>query len=262
MKTFCRDNITIHAATDFANRTKGGNELAKAGCLPRGMSDFQNIIDFDHPAAALSFRYVNDTTMGGGSSCEIKYFNVENYSRFFGRLSFVRGGGFVSVRCPPLERGVLTGTHGLILLSSASDGRLYKVLLKTQAGDGCDASLWVADFFPSADSEGLWRVTKLPYENFTPIKQNQPWNPGGPLNPKFIVEIGLLQSRWKQDGTEDPGSKEGEFSLNIKNIRGYFASLSPLKSQILRDRSPQRSPLLSECMAFLDPPQDSESEFG
>ena len=52
--------------SQLRERTKA-NQLAKAGCLPRGMSDFQTIIDFGHPAASLSFRYVNDTAMGGGS---------------------------------------------------------------------------------------------------------------------------------------------------------------------------------------------------
>ena len=106
----------------------------------------------------------------------------------------MRGGGFASVRSPLIDRGELTGTHGIVLLSQSSDMQLYKVMVTTVQvrrlfewsrgaecevqGEGCSASLWVADFFPSGDADGLWRVTKLPYEQFTPIHKNQPWNPG------------------------------------------------------------------------------------
>lgn len=262
-----KDSIAIHAAEAVHERTKA-NQIAKAGCLPRGMSDYQTIVDFEHPSAALSFRLLNDTTMGGGSGCELKYFNVEKYSRFFGRLSYVRGGGFASVRSPLIDRGELTGTHGIVLLSQSSDMQLYKVMVTTVQGEGCSASLWVADFFPSGDADGLWRVTKLPYEQFTPIHKNQPWNPGGDkarsvLNPSLIETVGIAITRWRQDGTDNPHCKEGTFTMNIKNIRAYFSSLSVMTSPVLRDASPQRSPLLTECMSYLDPPvvvDDAASE--
>ena len=41
-------------------------------------------------------------------------------------------------------------------------------------------------------------------------------------------------SRWKQDGTPNGLVQEGPFSLDVKNIRGYFTSLSPVVSEELR----------------------------
>jgi len=254
-----KDNISIHAGEDV-NVNSSKCPLAKTGCMPRGMSDYRSIIDFDHPAAAISFRVLNDTMMGGASGCEIKYMSDEALTRFFGRVSYDRGGGFASVRSPPLPEGILDGTHGLTLLTSSMDGLLYKLTLKTRAGIGVSAALWHRDFFPSADRGGLWRVTKLPYDTFTPISKHQPCSPGGSLQPALIEEVGFMMSRFKQDGTANAHCEEDKFSMNIKSIRAYFTSLRPIQNTVLRDASPQRSPLLAECMASLTTRPSTDQE--
>jgi len=65
----------------------------------------------------------------------------------------------------------LIGTHGLLMLASSTDGNQYKVILKTRSGGMADASIWHADFFPSKDIGGTWRIARLPYENFTAISK-------------------------------------------------------------------------------------------
>jgi len=256
-----KDNISIHAGEDL-HAISQACPLAKAGCMPRGLCELRSLIDFQNPSAAISHRVLNDTTMGGGSGCEIKYMADDAQSRFFGKLSYARNGGFCSVRSPPLPDGICHGTDGLLLMASSTDGQLYKVTLKTRAGVGVSASLWHVDFFPSADRAGLWRLNKLPFASFSPISKHQPWDPGGALNPSLIEEIGFMISRWKQDGTPNGLVQEGPFSLDVKNIRGYFTSLSPVVSEELRATSPRQSPLLAECLASLYPqPEQEDVEF-
>lgn len=218
--------------------------------MPRGVGEIRTLFDFDKPMAALSFRTVNDTVMGGGSSCEIKYVSRLKCSQFFGRVNFVRGGGWASVRSAKMA-AELIGTHGLLMLASSTDGNQYKVILKTRSGGMADASIWHADFFPSKDIGGTWRIARLPYENFTAISKGQPVDAGGPLQPEYITEMGFMISRTAQDGDANSHIKEGVFNMSIKWIRGYFASLRPSVSTLLPvpksplaspTGSPQRSP--------------------
>ena len=193
--------------------------------------------------AALSFRTVNDTIRGGGSQCEIKYLPTQKCTNFFGRTSFVRGGGWASVRSPRMN-GELLGTHGMLVLSSSTDCNKYKIVCKTKACRNTEACLWHTDFYPSTDATGCWRVMKLPYEKFSPILKGMPCDPGGPLHPEAIEVIGMMISNVAQDGS-DSHISEGDFDLKIKWIRGYFASLTLTDSPLLpAPKSPMKDGVL------------------
>jgi len=234
-----KNNISRNAAADV---TKGmaSRPLAKGGCMPRGVGEIRTLFDFDKPMAALSFRAVNDTVHGGGSSCEVKYLPKLKCSQFFGRLNFVRGGGWASVRSAKMD-SELIGTHGVLLLSSSTDGNQYKVVIRTKAWKDTAACLWHCDFHPSKDVGGCWRVTMLRYTQFSAVLRGEPFHAGGPLYPEAVDELGLMISRTAQDGTSSI-VKEGEFDMKIKWIRGFFASLQSTDSPLL---PPPKSPLAS-----------------
>jgi len=151
----------------------------------------------------------------------------------------------------------LVGTHGILLLSASTDGNMFKVVLKTRACEETSASLWHADFLPSKDVGGCWRVTMLPYARFSPVLKNQPCDPGGALYPEAIEELGLMISRTAQDGSANPHITEGDFELNIKWIRGYFASLRPTESPLL---SPPKSPLAGTRHSLVHQSQKDDEE--
>jgi len=239
--------------------------LAKgAGCMPRGVGEIRTLFDYDKPMCALSFRTVNDTVQGGGSSCEIKYLPKLKCSQFFGRLNYIRGGGWASVRSAKLTGKEMVGTHGLLLLSSSTDGNEYKIVVKTRPCKNTMGSIWHADFMPSKDVGGCWRVVTLPWSNFSPILKGYPHDAGGPLHPEAVEELGLMISRTSQDGSANIHIKEGEFCLRIKWIRGYFASLQQTASPLLvPPQSPLKSPTydaLANTIASLDFGQDEQDE--
>ena len=152
--------------------------------MPRGVGEIRTIFDFDKPMAALSFRTLNDTVNGGGSSCELKYLPTAKCSNFFGKIYSARGGGWASVRSPTVPAQELAGTQGILLLSSSTDCNKYKITIKTRACKTTEASFWHGDFLPSLDSGGCWRVMKIPFSDFGAIKKGRPHNPGGALHPE------------------------------------------------------------------------------
>ena len=178
-----KDNIRRNASVDV-NRYMTTVPLAKGGCMPRGVGEIRTIFDFDKPTAALSFRTVNDTINGGGSSCELKYIPKLKCSNFFGKIFSSRGGGWASVRSPHVPPQELAGTHGMLLLSSSTDCNHYKITIKTVACRTTEAAFWHCDFLPSLDAGGCWRVTKLPFSQFSAVKKGVPHNAGGPLHPE------------------------------------------------------------------------------
>ena len=85
-------------------------------------------IQFETSTEKNSWRAVNDGVMGGRSSGRPTF---ENGRMIFSGETNTTGGGFSSIRIP-IERGSLKGVSGL-MMRIKSDGRTYKILLRTDA---------------------------------------------------------------------------------------------------------------------------------
>mmetsp|Transcript_840 Transcript_840/g.1550 ORF Transcript_840/g.1550 Transcript_840/m.1550 type:complete len:253 (-) Transcript_840:285-1043(-) len=103
---------------------------------------------------------INDTVMGGRSSCSMEFNASKQAAVFSGVLSTANNGGFASVRAGPTNWQT-HGASGLRVLVQG-DGRRYKISAKTN--DAVDSVVYQQDFF--APNGPNWTQIDLPFSNF------------------------------------------------------------------------------------------------
>jgi monofunctional biosynthetic peptidoglycan transglycosylase len=160
------------------------------------------IVDF-HEDGGPEWRPVNDTVMGGESSCSLER-TEEGTGLFTGDLSLENNGGFASVRAV-LGPTDLSAYHGL-RVRVRGDGRRYRLRLRTD--DGFDGVAYQAKFPTEA---GEWTEAELPFSGFGPTFRGRTLPGFAPLDPARITQIAFMVA----DG------QEGSFRLEIDSVRGY-----------------------------------------
>ncbi|KAK3282426.1 hypothetical protein CYMTET_9837 [Cymbomonas tetramitiformis] len=164
---------------------------------------------------AAGFGPVNDSVMGGRSSCTLQIGRDDLGAPmvvFSGELSSAGGGGFASVRTEPRRWGC-EDADGL-LVEARGDGRHYKVNIMAEGVQPGVA--YRMDFV----ANGEWGRIKLPFSRFTPSFRGNiveaPELRGGRM-----VQMAIMVSKLTDKGMPTPDYRVGNFKLEIKSIKAY-----------------------------------------
>ena len=160
------------------------------------------LFDFSDPAAARSWRSIDDVVMGGVSASQFEA--LGDRAVFRGVVSLENNGGFASVRCLPRALG-LAGQRGLEL-DLIGDGHSCKLGLRLD--DDFDGITYQATFTAPAGRRSLVRVD---FAELVPTFRGRRV-PGAPaFESARATQVGLLI-----------GDKQsGPFSLELFAIRAY-----------------------------------------
>ena len=130
----------------------------------------------------------------------------------------VAGGGFASVRCvlPPQISANLGGATGL-LLTCVGDGRNgYKITAKTDSS--MDGVMYQLAFTPSS---GAPQTIKLPLSAFRANFRGRPVPGAPPLRGENIVQLGIMLSRFSDEGGSVTSVPPGGFRLRVETLAAY-----------------------------------------
>lgn len=149
-------------------------------------------ITFDTTESKAGWRAVNDGVMGGRSSGGPRF---DNGDMVFEGVINTNGGGFSSVRLD-VEPGPLSGAAGL-KLRVKSDGRTYKVTLKTDARYR----------FRPISQAGEWADVTVPFSALRASLFGRPVR-GAAFEAADVQEIGIIIA----DG------QDGPFKISVASI--------------------------------------------
>lgn len=157
------------------------------------------LFDFRDPAAAETWRAIDDRVMGGVSRSRLRH-DPAGHAVFEGEVRCERGGGFASVRSPVVHPG-LAGASAC-LLEVRGPGRRFLLNLRDDvAFDGVHHQ---AGFSPAA----VWQTLSLPLSAFCPGFRGRPRPEVGPFDPARLRQIGLMIA----------GGQAGPFALEIRRL--------------------------------------------
>ncbi len=112
------------------------------------------VTDFNTPAEIQKWYAVNDTVMGGESSCNFQM-NDDGYARFSGQVSTANNGGFSSIRYNP---GVFEiGNSKTAMIKLKGDGKNYQFRLKKNQEDYYS---YIYEF----ETTGEWQTVEIPLD--------------------------------------------------------------------------------------------------
>jgi NADH dehydrogenase [ubiquinone] 1 alpha subcomplex assembly factor 1 len=139
---------------------------------------------FDAGTVAAGWQIVNDGVMGGASSSDLQPLAPRGVV-FSGNLAADNGGGFASVRSPPLERA-LAG-HTAFAIHVRGDGQRYRFTARSGSAPG--APLYQCPF---ETTRGAWQHHTLAFGRFVPTFRGRVLEGIGPLLPGKGMVVGFL----------------------------------------------------------------------
>ena len=160
-----------------------------------------DLIRFDIPCSADGWLAIDDRVMGGASASRLRY-DVSGHVAFEGEVSLESGGGFASVRSPPMDLAA-PGAQAYVL-DVLGDGRRYKLNVRTD--DGLDGLSFQASFIPPA---GTWTGIRLPIADFRATFRGRIVPGAPPLDPANVRQIGFVIA----------DKQGGSFTLAVRSIR-------------------------------------------
>lgn len=160
------------------------------------------LFDFSDPAAARSWRSIDDVVMGGVSASQFEA--LGDRAVFRGVVSLENNGGFASVRCLPRTLG-LAGHQGLEL-DLIGDGHACKLGLRLDVD--FDGITYQATFIAPAGRRSLVRIA---FAELVPTFRGRRVPDAPPFDAARATQLGLLI-----------GDKQsGPFLLELFAIRAY-----------------------------------------
>lgn len=154
------------------------------------MGSGQTIFVFREAIDASCWQLFNDGVMGGLSSSSF-HISPGGGAVFSGNVSLDNGGGFASVRSPPIERDF--SSRDSFVLRICGDGHRFKFNVRTELG--FDTPYQCA-FETQA---GEWEECRLPFAIFQPTFRGRALSGVPALNAARIRSIGFLIAD-KQNG--------------------------------------------------------------
>ena len=160
-----------------------------------------DLIRFDIPCSADGWSAIDDRVMGGVSASRLRY-DAGGYVAFEGEVSLESGGGFASVRSPPMDLAA-SGAQAYVL-DVLGDGRRYKLNVRTD--DGFDGLSYQASFIPPAST---WTDMRLPIADFRATYRGRIVTGAPPLDPAIVRQFGFVIA----------DKQAGSFSLAVRSVR-------------------------------------------
>jgi len=167
---------------------------------------------FNFSDRSLAWAAVDDRVMGGSSRSGMVM--SANGATFEGDLVLANG-GFASIRCviPPEVSARLRGATSLLLMC-AGDGRSgYKITVKTDRQ--MDGVMYQLAFTPQS---GAMQTIRLPLSAFRANFRGRPVQGAPPLQGEDIVQIGLMLSRFTDEGGSVNSVPAGGFRLQLGSL--------------------------------------------
>lgn len=159
------------------------------------------LFDFGAGRASSAWEIINDGVMGGVSSSDFSL--LPGFGAVFsGNVSLDNGGGFASVRSPPVDQG-LCGFVSFVL-RVRGDGRRFKFNVRTDSRP--DSPVYQHAF---ATTRGAWQEHRLGFAQFIPSLRGRVLSNAPPMNPARIAALGFLIA----------GQQSGPFRLEIAWIK-------------------------------------------
>ena len=193
---------------------RGGDSRARArGGDTRPRDSSWRVLDFSD--RSMAWGSIDDRVMGGSSRSRMIV--GSDGATFEGDL-VVAGGGFASVRCvlPPSISARLSGASGL-LLTCMGDGRSgYKITAKTDGS--MDGVMYQLAFTPSS---GALQTIKLPLSAFRANFRGRPVQGAPPLRGEDIAQLGIMLSRFTDEGGSVTSVPPGGFRLRVESLAAY-----------------------------------------
>ena len=139
------------------------------------------LFDFSSEVDIRSWRIVNDTVMGGRSSCSFRL-NDAGHGLFEGRVSLENNGGFSSVR--HRFRPVNVQDKSKLVLRLKGDGKRYQIRIK-------DSSRRYYSYITYINTGSDWETFELELNDFYPYYRGYELNRPN-FNHTSIEELSIL----------------------------------------------------------------------
>jgi len=156
---------------------------------------------FDEATSVDGWSAVDDRVMGGVSRSRLRH-DPAGHAVFEGELSLEQGGGFASVRSPPLQPGL--PATAAYLLEVRGDGKRYRLSVRTE--EAFDGVSYQADF---GTTSGAWTLVRLPVSGFGARFRGRSVTGAPPLDPVRVSQLGLMIA----------DRQAGRFALAVRSIR-------------------------------------------
>ncbi|KAJ7000100.1 protein HIGH CHLOROPHYLL FLUORESCENCE PHENOTYPE 173 [Populus alba x Populus x berolinensis] len=136
---------------------------------------------------------------------------------FKGIVSTTNNGGFTSIRTKNFSVPEDLSSYDGLELRLKGDGRRYKLIVRTSRD--WDTVGYTASF---DTTEGQWQSIRLPFSSFVPVFRARTVSDAPPFDPRSIVSLQLMFSKFEYDGKLNPTFVEGPFQLPVSSIRTFI----------------------------------------
>ncbi|XP_075496799.1 protein HIGH CHLOROPHYLL FLUORESCENCE PHENOTYPE 173, chloroplastic [Primulina tabacum] len=136
---------------------------------------------------------------------------------FRGVVSTANNGGFTSIRTRNFSAPEDLSAYDGLELRLKGDGRRYKLIVRTSRD--WDTVGYTAGFDTVNDQ---WQSVRLPFSSLRPIFRARTVPDAPPFDPREIISLQLMFSKFEYDGKLNPTFKEGPFQLPVAAIRAYL----------------------------------------
>ncbi|KAJ7000057.1 protein HIGH CHLOROPHYLL FLUORESCENCE PHENOTYPE 173 [Populus alba x Populus x berolinensis] len=136
---------------------------------------------------------------------------------FKGVVSTTNNGGFTSIRTKNFSVPEDLSSYDGLELRLKGDGRRYKLIVRTSRD--WDTVGYTASF---DTTEGQWQSIRLPFSSFVPVFRARTVSDAPPFDPRSIVSLQLMFSKFEYDGKLNPTFVEGPFQLPVSSIRTFI----------------------------------------
>lgn len=169
------------------------------------------VVDMSRAEEVSRWTAVDDRIMGGSSRSRLRH-SVEGACCSFDGELVVQGGGFASLRRDAFK--LSPKTTALALEGAASDGRLgYKLTLTSRAAP---QGVSYQALLPRLGAEP--QAVTLPLSSFEPSFRGRPVPDAPKLAAADVNSLGLMLSRYGNDGGVKTDIPPGPFQLKISRI--------------------------------------------
>uniref|UniRef100_A0A2P2MDL0 Uncharacterized protein LOC105649701 n=1 Tax=Rhizophora mucronata TaxID=61149 RepID=A0A2P2MDL0_RHIMU len=170
----------------------------------------------------LPWGALDDVVMGGVSQSTFQIDTTggehgEPTGLFKGVVSTANNGGFTSVRTRNFSVPEDLSAYDGLGLYLKGDGRRYKFIVRTS--HDWDTVGYTIGF---DTEEGHWQSICLPFSSLRPIFRARTVLDAPPFDPRNIVSLQLMFSKFEYDGKLNPTFAEGAFQLPVSSIRAYI----------------------------------------
>ncbi|PSS04855.1 Complex I intermediate-associated protein 30 [Actinidia chinensis var. chinensis] len=170
----------------------------------------------------LAWGALDDVVMGGvsESSFQIDPIGGENggpTGMFKGVVSTANNGGFASIRTKNFPKAEDLSAYDGLELRLKGDGRRYKLIVRTSRD-------WDTVGYTSGFDtvKGQWQSVCIPFSSLRPIFRARIVSDAPPFDPRNIISLQLMFSKFEYDGKLNPTFVEGAFQLPVSSIRSYI----------------------------------------